>query len=62
MRSTSMPLPLKEQKRTTPYPAIGSLALPWSRVQRIFNSLPGDHVTLDEDKEALENYLGPKYT
>ena len=55
MRSTSMPLPLKEQKRTIPYPAIGSLALPWSRVQRIFNSLPGDHVTLDEDKEALEN-------
>ena len=29
-------------------------------VQRIFTTLPSDHETLDEDKEALENYFAPK--
>ena len=29
-------------------------------VQRIFITLPSDDETLDEDKEALENYLAPK--
>ena len=29
-------------------------------VQIIFNTLPGGHETLDETKEALENYFAPK--
>ena len=45
-----------------PYPASDSFALPRYRSSKNIHHSASDHETLDEDKEALENYFAPKKT
>ena len=43
-----------------PYPGSDSFALPRYRSSKNIHHSASDHETLDEDKEALENYFAPK--